>query len=74
MIRRTLLTLALVATAVSPVALHGAVTPADPAACWEDEPCFDCFTMGNGSCGLLVDDQGQWWPCHLIDRPCDEEG
>ena len=82
MIRRTFLTLALLASSVAPVALldePGATMLQDPArpapaVCHEDEPCFDCFTMGNGVCGVLVDDQGVWWPCWAIARPCDEEG
>lgn len=45
-----------------------------PSTCWEDEPCWDCFHMGNHVCGPTVDDSGMWWPCWAGDYPCEEEG
>ena len=57
MIRRTFLTLALLASSVAPVALldePGATVLQDPVhspvVCHEDEACWDWRTMGNG-CG-----------------------
>lgn len=33
--------------------MAGPPSPTDR--CWEDEPCWDCHTMGNRICGPTVD-------------------
>jgi len=47
----------LIAGAVSLASLSGGVVAScepEPVACQEDDPCWDCATMGNGLCGPLL--------------------
>ncbi len=41
----------------APYVLAPVAQPA-PVACQEDDPCWDCSTMGNGICGAIVFEDG----------------
>lgn len=63
--RRRRATAALVALALASIPLAALVNTAFPiptepvpADCQEDEPCWDCSTMGNGVCGPLTLNDG----------------
>lgn len=54
-----LVALVLALASVAAIPPLAALMDADPSpedVCWEDEPCFDCMTMGNARCGPTTEE------------------